>query len=250
MVVNMHRFLAAGFLTLLLLSLGGCNDVPLDIATYRTDTLAQIEPVLGGNKHDTIPTPYSSKSQSDIDWKAVSFTWLRMDSSGVPRRKRLDTVDFAADRAHARLRNVIIGGRPTEVMQIDLRCSLPEIVTATSTAEGSDLRTRLQTFILTVPQLPIIDGAGGPFGWAELEAPIDDDDKGGASITATLPTVGTQTFETGRNDSHGKIRVVRIDRRRQILYARVWDLAFRINDGSGPKIWIPISMDLILKYQV
>ena len=247
MVVNMQRSFAAVLVTLLLLPFGGCSDVPLDIATYRTDTLALTGPGLGGTVRDTVVSHPSSPQPSD--WRFLSLTWLRAEDSsgGIPRRPHFETTGVGADpNSDVHLFTVIENGRPVEYAKINVRALFPSSISKTSVAtfgtSGEARRISLKGFEVNVPaiRIPTI----GPADGVRLNSNIDDDDsKAGATIS--IPRI-LHTGNSGSDNSDGTIRIVRIDRRNHVLLARL-EAEFRTSDGSV-KMIIPIMMDMILSY--
>lgn len=240
MILWSKRLLPAA---LLLLVVSGCNDVPIDTATFRSDTLT--EPVFTGNKPgDTIVPTYSSVLPV-INWRTLTLVYDREDrnSPGGSRKEAL----IVATSPETRVELKAAPGGIGESLMIDLTCVLPRRVRDSSVSPGSDLRTNLKQFDIVIPEIRV---PGNPDGWKiPLENPPYESERPGASITLARPINGSYVFTTSQDkDSHGEFIVSKIDRRRRIIHAHV-ELRFRLKQGGpGSSRDLPLEMDLTLSY--
>jgi hypothetical protein len=241
--LHTRRFIRTISAALLLLTLYGCNDVPLDTATFRSDTLA--EPVFVGTVGGDTIRPSFTAALPEINWRTLSLTYLREDPLN-PGRARRDTALCSADEQSVVELTTVSGGPfPGEYLTIDLRIDMPRRVRDSSVAAGSNMRTYLKELRIMVPPVRV---SGNPFPWEfRLNSPPDESDKPGASITLARPINGSDMFKTGRGDSHGELKIMRVDRRNRVMFVHV-ELEFKlISSGPGSKM-LPLDLDLALSY--
>lgn len=244
--MNNRRHIIRTFLSAipaaLLLALYGCNDVPLDTATFRSDTLS--EPVFVGTEPtDTLPASFTA-TRPEITWRTMSLGYQREDPSN-PGRPRRETISCSAtEESIVELTNVITGPGQGEYLTLELTCVVPRRVRDSSVASGSDMRTYLKQFEIVIPRVRVPAGSGS---WdVDLEsAPYETEDPG-ASVLLARAINGRYHFSTGDPGSKGEFRVKSIDRRRRVIFAHV-ELEFKLTQ-SGPGRVLPLDMEMALSY--
>lgn len=224
----------------LLLMAGACTDVPLDTATYFSDTLSV--PLI--DRNDTIPARFES-TLPVIPWKTIEFAYLSKTDAGDPRRQRMDTVRFVATEAKAEVNLVQDGNRQAEIASIDLHCRLPRRVRDLSIAEETGEPTRMAQLEISIPKVEIIPATSNSERVRIQSKPGNPGLKPSASITIEFRDDPPKTVQTGEQGD-GYFQIKHIDRRRRIMYATA-SLRFEIIALGKPQR-IPLFLEMAISY--
>lgn len=227
----------------LLLTVGACDDVPIDAATYFSDTLS--EPLIVGT--DTLVPDFNS-TRSGISWRLVWFEYLRKLEPNDPRRQRKDTIEFIATDATAELDTIPNGNRSIEVVRVSLLCRFPRRVRESSVADDTGEPTNLGQLEIEIPKIEIVRGKdfSEPL---DLEGrPGNNEGKAWAKLGTTMRGVDYPISTSPQNQprSEGQFTVKGIDRRHRLIFASA---TFNFKIEKYDKVQrIPLSLDMTLSY--